>query len=182
VETCKIEWCDKPKFGHGLCQNHAYRLRVHGDPLGGRASSVEIDAAFEAVFHYVTDCVLWQYQLTPSGYGIYRSQRVNRAVCERLYGPCPPGMEAAHECGVRACFNPRHLHWKTPLENGKDKIKHGTSGRGEKNPQAKLTAMQVLEIRERREAGESLSDLGLDYGVSLQNIHLIASRKKWTWL
>lgn len=33
--TCTIEGCEKPRFGHGWCNAHYSRWRKHGDPLGG---------------------------------------------------------------------------------------------------------------------------------------------------
>lgn len=53
------------------------------------------------------------------------------------------------------------------------------SPRGEKHKMAKLTAPQVVTIRERRAAGESLKTIAADYGVCFQLISTICQRKLW---
>jgi hypothetical protein len=40
----------------------------------------------------------------------------------------------------------------------------------------------VREIRRRRESGEFLKDVAKDFGISLDTVHLIARRKRWTYV
>lgn len=55
--------------------------------------------------------------------------------------------------------------------------------RGEQNGQAKLTASQVVEIRQRRASGcETLAALGREFNVHTSTIGLIVRRKKWAHL
>lgn len=51
--------------------------------------------------------------------------------------------------------------------------------RGEQVNTAKLTAAQVVEIRQRKAAGERAIDLAAEYGVHKNLIWLIASRRVW---
>ena len=50
---------------------------------------------------------------------------------------------------------------------------------GEAHKLAKLNSQQVIEIRKRRAAGESLKHLASEFGVCFQTISIIASRKIW---
>jgi len=65
------------------------------------------------------------------------------------------------------------------LQNANDRVRHGNDGTGEKNSQARLTAKQVRQIRQRHEDGESASALGREYGVSHVQILNIVKRKRW---
>ena len=100
-------------------------------------------------------------------------------------GPKPTDKSyACHNCKQNTkCCNPKHLRWDTHDENMKDKITDGTlnSPKGETNGQAKLTELQVKEIREkyvpRKYTQQKLAD---EYGVHHSAIGLIISRKLWT--
>lgn len=54
--------------------------------------------------------------------------------------------------------------------------------RGEDRPAAKLTEVQVREIRAALNRGASLAELGRAYGVSAACIHLIRNGATWSWL
>jgi ribosomal protein L11 len=51
--------------------------------------------------------------------------------------------------------------------------------KGQKNNLAKLTAAQVLEIRELYKHGAKQVDLAKEYGVIQGHISLIINRKSW---
>ena len=112
--------------------------------------------------------------------GVPRKHLVSRLMLAAFVGPPPsPDHEAAHNDG-----NPRNnvlgnLRWATPAENASDKERHGTSPKGEGNGHRKLTWPDVHCIRELADGGMSHRGLGAVYGVTPQNIRLIASRKTW---
>jgi LysM repeat protein len=58
-------------------------------------------------------------------------------------------------------------------------IDHGTNGAGTRNGRAKLSAEQAAAVRPRRDAGESLSSISREYGVSVQTIWQIYHGKNW---
>jgi uncharacterized protein YerC len=60
-----------------------------------------------------------------------------------------------------------------------DKIVHGTTFRGIRSPNAKLTEEQVVTIRERRIARESYSDIAKDFGVSRATITFVCIGGRW---
>lgn len=84
-----------------------------------------------------------------------------------------------HTCDNKLCINPHHLFLGTHQHNSLDMSDKGRSCQGERNQQAKLNTEQVLEIRLRRANGESLASLADEFGVSFQQISLIAIGKSW---
>ena len=55
--------------------------------------------------------------------------------------------------------------------------------RGERNPRAKLTAAEVLAIRNRYETrGETIRALSAAYGVAVDTVRDIVRRETWGWL
>ena len=143
-------------------------------------------AIFEEMLAVETDeCIDWPFGRLASGYGSIdvagRRHRVHRLACERVHGPPPdPTMDAAHSCGRRICFNPRHLRWATRRENSADAAEHGTLAVGERLPQAKLTPEQVRKIMVRYAAsGISQRALAAEYGVDQSTISHIVKERTW---
>lgn len=128
------------------------------------------------------DCVRWERSLAGNGYGMVRDGKMRGAhvvVCEWAHGPKPAGREVAHSCGVRCCVNPRHLRWATHVENVADRQTHGTTYFGNQHANARLTDVDIPIIRARRAAGETLTALGREYGVSRVAIADVVSGKNW---
>lgn len=131
------------------------------------------------------DCVEWPFGTNRLGYGrlLFDGQIISAstAVCEMAHGPKPADKDvAAHRCGNRLCVNPHHLYWATNSENhGRDRLKHGTSNRGERNGQQKITESQVREIRARPEASRSHARrLGICWAQYLR----IRRGERWKWV
>lgn len=188
--TCSIEGCGRLFYARGWCESHYRRWRKYGDPFAGQ--TVRGDATrfyHEVVLRYDGDeCLIWPFSRTPSGYarmGIGRKIcRVSRVLCEEVNGPPPtPEHEAAHSCGggTRGCVNPRHLRWATKLENAADRVKHGTTLRGERAARSKLTRENVREIRSLK-GRETQRELSRRFGVSTRTVYDIQARNVWAWL
>jgi hypothetical protein len=71
-----------------------------------------------------------------------------------------------------------NLRWGTVRENAADTVFHG-SLRGERNPRAKLSVAQVMEIKNRISQGESQSNLAAEYGVSKSTVNAINIGDNW---
>lgn len=113
-----------------------------------------------------------------------RHRKVSRLVCATFHGPAPsPRHHAAHLNGDSLDNRPQNLTWKAPAENEADKILHGTSNRGERQGQSKLTADQIREIRQvYRAGGVYQRTLAERYGVAQSHISMIINGKQWAWL
>ena len=73
---------------------------------------------------------------------------VHRLVCEAFHGPPPfQGAQALHRDGNKSNTSPDNLYWGTHKQNMLDMVKSGTHCRGERHPDAQLTAEQVSCIR-----------------------------------
>lgn len=99
-------------------------------------------------------------------HGRRQTHCVHKLVALAFLGFCPPGMQVAHENGIPDDNRLCNLSYKTPLMNQRDRFRHGTHCRGERNPISKLTEAIVREARERyARGGISLTKLGNEYGV-----------------
>ena len=85
-------------------------------------------------------------------------------------------MEAAHDDGSKTNNCPTNLRWATRKENNDDRIKHGTTTRGERNAAAKLTAAQVVAIRHM--PGKH-AEIAAAFGVTCATISMIKLRRTW---
>lgn len=112
----------------------------------------------------------------------YKNARGHRLVLELFVGPCPEGMVAAHNNGIRNDNKLGNLRWATQLANVGDKIAHGTAQRGERHAMSKLNENQVLEIRRRKKCGESTRSLAIEFGIAKVTAEFIISRRLWKHL
>ena len=188
---CSIPDCGKNVAAKGLCSAHYTRLVRHGDhtkKVKDRGGAIKF--LQEVVLPYKGDeCILWPYSKTGregSGWVSWNGKgaRVPRVVCEQTHGPSPsPRHEAAHSCGNGhlACCTPNHLRWATPSENAQDKVTHGTSPRGERQGSAKLTEVQVREIR-ALEGKLPAAEISRKFGIGFVQVRRIQKRERWSWL
>ena len=93
-------------------------------------------------------------------------------------------MSVCHTCDNPSCQNPDHWFLGTHADNMADmasKNRHADV-KGEAHPQVKLTAGQVLEIRDLVDEGVSRRQIASMYGVSKSTVGDIASRTTWSHL
>lgn len=75
-----------------------------------------------------------------------------------------------------------NLAYGTRADNMADAVQHGTTTRGTKNAQAKLTEADAQAIKTRRAAGESGRSLALEFGISESAVCDIFRGRTWVWL
>jgi len=129
-------------------------------------------------------CWLWTGTI-PQGYGTtyygrakIQAHRLSWILCGN---DIPEGHIIRHKCRNKNCVNPEHLETGTHAENQADRLRDGTSTRGIKHPQAKLTEEQVRAIRTIYSAGNiSQERLAKEYGVSRETISHIVQRRLWS--
>lgn len=108
-----------------------------------------------------------------------RSNRrhVHVLVCTAFHGPRPsPQHVAAHWDGDKTNNVAANLRWATKAENQQDRVRHGTSEHGEKNPCAKLTKDQVRVIFHAREPTAKIAAL---FGVNQTTVRDIKRGRRW---
>lgn len=186
IRRCSVVDCGKKHIARGWCDAHYSRWKKHGDPLGGQTVRGEPRRfLYEVAVPYdKAECLIWPYARTDDGYGKIWPSTAHRIACEELNGPPPtPYHEAAHSCGMgrNGCVAGNHLSWKTRLENQADRIVHGTTSRGEKAANAKLTEEKVREIRGLIGKKDHV-EIAKSYSVHPSVISRIASKKTWGWL
>lgn len=187
---CTIPGCGKRHEARGYCPAHYYRLKEHGDPLGGAPQrGTIIPYIHEVVLQYRgDDCLLWPFARNSDGYGTVtvdgKTNHANRYICRLANGEPPsPKHEAAHSCGNGhiGCVTPGHLGWKTKQENEDDKVIHGTRSVGERNGQSKLTEEQARKIIHLK-GKATLREIADEFGVSASAVSEIHQGRNWAWL
>ena len=100
---------------------------------------------------------------------------------EMSKGKIPEGLLVLHKCDNPPCVNPNHLFLGTNDDNMKDMATKGRSAdnQGSKNPKAKLTENDVIQIRKLHKEGVSGAELGRLFGVVKETIYDICSGKRW---
>jgi hypothetical protein len=191
MPACSVPDCAKPVKARGWCQTHYDRWKRRGDPLAERgcaANGEPLKYFNEVVLSYEgDDCLTWPFACA-AGYGKLRRDGqlhiVSRLVCEEFHGPAPtPEHHAAHSCGKghEGCVARAHLSWKSPKENNSDKLIHGTLIRGAQCWMAKLTEIDIREIRALK--GAMLQrEIASRFGIHPSTVSEIHNRKKWAWV
>ena len=99
-------------------------------------------------------CWPWGGPLDKDGYGIIGSHRgrckAHRLSWEIANGYTPEGVCVLHHCDNPGCVRPDHLFLGSPADNVRDRTKKGRTARHETHGRAKLTAVNVAEIRRCR--------------------------------
>ena len=184
--VCSIYGCGERHVARGWCRKHYYRWKHKGHPL-----SLNQTPQGEPLDYLISsiaaanedDCLIWPYAII-DGYGsVYvegRSVPVHRHALFLYTGINPSDRFACHgPCHNRACFNPHHLSWMTRSENEMDKVRDGTSNRGEGSGHSKITEIDVLAIRSDVRKNR---DIAREYGITPSNVGHIKKRRTWAWL
>lgn len=133
-------------------------------------------------------CWPWMGCRQAAGYGrvgingkVWQAPRIAYLLA---HGAFPSELCVMHTCDNPPCCNPRDLCLGTDADNSRDKAQKGRSPRtgfkGEANTHAKLTAQDVVCIRQQY-ASPGLTQRGLaaEYGVTRATIGDIVRRKTW---
>lgn len=135
------------------------------------------------------DCWVWKGAKTSQGYGVIRAfgepERAHRVAWVLEHGRIPGNLIVCHHCDNRSCVRPDHLFLGTHQDNSDDKWLKERGWQpampGEKNPSAKITALEVAAIRSEYAAGNiTQRALGRKYGLSQTQIGGIVRRERWS--
>jgi len=109
--------------------------------------------------------------------------RVHSLVLVAFRGNRPKGFDASHINGNRSDNRIENLIWESKKDNIARKVEHGTSNRGDKCGQAKLTNSQARKIRRLRfEENIQLKDLSLVFRVSISSISNVINYKTFKYV
>lgn len=128
------------------------------------------------------ECWPWLGALS-SGYGkLYLGGSPEYTYAHRVayfltFGRWP--LVGRHTCDNRRCCNPLHILDGDHADNRRDAVARGRHQHGERHWMAKLSAADIPVIRARRAAGELLSVIAADYGVTITHVNNIAARRTW---
>lgn len=173
-----------------MCATHYSRWRLHGDPLTTVGPSPEESAAERLAKstgpRTPTGCREWTGHRDKNGYGTvrYRGRRYKAHVLAFLVSsgqPLEPGFIVRHTCDNPPCLDEGHLLLGTHADNAADRVARNRSAHplGEQNPQAKLTAKSVVQVRLRLAAGESCTSIARSFDVNRKTISKIANNLTW---
>ena len=144
---------------------------------------------FDSKWIPVTECGchLWTAATNKAGYGKFSTSNgkwnlAHRIAYERVNGKIPDGFLVCHKCDTPSCVNPEHLFIGTYNDNNKDReLKNrGRQQSGEKHGRSKLTANEVVQLRELVASGEMSSyAASKKFGINSKTAHDIVSGKLW---
>ena len=133
-----------------------------------------------------TGCWNWTASGRGVGYGCLKiegkvvdSHRVSWMLFQ---GNIPENMLVCHKCDNVFCINPDHLFLGTHQDNMDDKMskKRNPDYAGERNPSAKLTSKQVIEIRNIE--GLSQRQIAKIYKITQTMVGYIRRKENWKHL
>lgn len=90
-----------------------------------------------------------------------------------------PEHEVRHLDGDPGNNSPKNLAWGTRLENAADKVRHGRSTSGERNPKARITASIAVAIRSLVAGGLSQEKAGTMHGITQTQVSRIVRGEHW---
>ena len=126
------------------------------------------------------ECWIWLAGKDAGGYGQFRRRYTHRISWALVSGEIPEGMFILHSCDNRSCVNPAHLSPGTAADNAQDMVSRGRQTSGVRNAMAKLTDLDVGDIRRVYAAGEKgQRDIAAAYGINKSAVSRIINRKRW---
>jgi hypothetical protein len=112
---------------------------------------------------------------------------LHRLVLETFVGPCPPNQETRHLNGNPHDNCLANLCWGTKLEQGSDRVRHGTTAAywrgkfGNLHGRTKVTDEQIKVLREKYSgAYGDLVKLGQEFNISSHHVkRIIKGEYRW---
>ncbi len=127
-------------------------------------------------------CWLWHRSKRAGGYGQIKVNgqiiAAHRFSWVLRHGGIPDKLFVCHSCDTPACVNPDHLFLGTARDNSVDMYSKGRKP-GWIPPMQRLTAEDVIRIREAKQCGASSASLAQTYGVNVSHVNKIIRRAIW---
>ena len=126
-------------------------------------------------------CWLWTGSVTKKHGQFWHEgapKHAPRVAWELAYGEVPAGL-VCHRCDRPLCVRIDHLFLGTAADNTADMVAKGRASCGSRNGQARLTELEVVEIRDLYAAGHIQAEISRLYALSRQTIWDVVHRKSW---
>lgn len=176
TDLCCIKGCAKPVRSVFFCASHYAKWNRHGHPLGvviGERHGDSQSKEFKAWLAMRKRCL---YPKSPNwsdygGRGIKVCSRWRYSYQAFLddMGRCPRGA-TLDRIDPDGDYTPKNCRW-LPRERQASNRRN-----------VLLTEADVREIRRRRDAGEPVTEIALDFPATYQVVYAAASRKSWKWV
>lgn len=160
----------------------------------------EVDRFWSRVAKGAPDeCWPWQYGTNSDGYGNFKLNDGSQIGSHRFSwslenGPIPDGMHVLHSCDNPPCVNQNHLFLGNQEINVADMMskgrgnkssgddwykRQGQQARGERIARAIFTESDVISIRAKVSAGQTVASLAREMSVNDSAIRHIVKRRSW---
>lgn len=177
--------------------DRARRRLLFADPSAPRLPrSVATKSLLERLLEHRSidsrGCWNWTGCTNRCGYGhvsVTMKQFGRRAItAHRLMAHMSLGLDladrlqlACHHCDNKRCFNPDHLFIGTHKDNAADAAVKGIPKHkvGSQHSNSKLNERDVLQIRERKAAGEATKSIAAEFSVSTTVVNGIVRGDRW---
>lgn len=121
--------------------------------------------------------------VTVSVNGKVQTRLVSRLVAEAFLGPAPEGKNFACHRDDNPMQNvPENLFWGSAADNSRDMVAKGRQCIGEEVTGAKLSDLDVIEIRVMSTMGMAQHRIASQFGISQSNVSMIVNRITWAHL
>lgn len=137
-------------------------------------------------------CWPWRDVPMPNGYGNFwvkpAKYNAHRVAFFLANGDFDPTKIIMHTCDNRRCCNPAHLKLGTHTDNMRDMFFKGrcyqsthpeTMARGSRTAGSKLKEEDIPVIRRLLAEGNTLTEVGKQYGVSKSSMYCLRKGKTW---
>lgn len=115
--------------------------------------------------------------------GTKNTRKVASLVAEAFLGRRPEGMEVCHGANGQSDDSLSNISYGTRSKNrGEDRVRDGTSNRGERSGSAKLTEEQAMEIFRQAHSGIPHKIIAGFFGITKGTVSDIKRRRSWFWL
>lgn len=190
---CSIDNCTSNAVARTYCHKHWHRWKKFGDPLQGKSARPYLRGVTTAerfwndvaVTTNPDDCWEWKWRTNEKGYGATTYERrpvkAHRLAWFVTYGKWPEPA-CLHSCDNPPCCNPKHLREGASQDNHDDMVARKRHLFGDRATCRKLTAEQVIKIKQDIIQGVKCPDIARSYKVERSTIERIKYGKSWNWL
>ncbi len=118
--TCKSPECPRVVIARGYCDRHYRQWRRHGDSVPMNPHLDDLERILRRIEVSDSGCWLWTGAKDTNGYGQAhfegRPWRLHQLFYELWWG-ARGSLHVLHDCDVKGCVCPDHLHLGTHADN-----------------------------------------------------------------